>query len=245
METLRRLLTNLKLRVNEAKSAVARPWERKFLGYTFWIAKKTGELKRGVADKALATMKERVRTITSRTRGRSIAAVIEDSDRICSDGRTTSACSNDHRCFENWTVGFVIACECSISSNGRTVPTLTVNSGLGVSPTRMRRKLRAIFGAGGATHTWRSIVLCLQAISTTSVCRDSLRNLNSSNRPVRTRMPGGVGGVWRGKSRHPYPDKMSLCAQVRAPKAEFGAALIESIAPGEAWVEGKLCRHPS
>jgi RNA-directed DNA polymerase len=78
METLRHLFTNLKLRVNETKSAVARPWERKFLGYTFWIAKKTGELKRGVADKALATMKERVRTITSRTRGRSIAAVIEE-----------------------------------------------------------------------------------------------------------------------------------------------------------------------
>src|SRR5512133_663285 len=78
METLRHLFTKLKLRVNEAKSAVARLWERKFLGYTFWINKKTGELKRGIADKALATMKERLRTITSRTRGRSIAAVIEE-----------------------------------------------------------------------------------------------------------------------------------------------------------------------
>jgi len=78
METLRRLFAKLKLRVNETKSAVARPWERKFLGYTFWVAKKTGELKRGVADKALIAMKDRVRTITSRTRGRSVAVIVNE-----------------------------------------------------------------------------------------------------------------------------------------------------------------------
>jgi group II intron reverse transcriptase/maturase len=78
MQTLRRLFTDLRLRVNEAKSAVARPWERKFLGYTFWILKKTGELRRGIASKALKAMKERVRAITSRTGGRSISRVIEE-----------------------------------------------------------------------------------------------------------------------------------------------------------------------
>jgi RNA-directed DNA polymerase len=35
MQTLRRLYARLRLRVNESKSAVARPWERKFLGYSF------------------------------------------------------------------------------------------------------------------------------------------------------------------------------------------------------------------
>ena len=78
MQTLRRLFTNLRLRVNEAKTTVARPWERKFLGYTFWILKKTGELRRGIASKALKAMKERVRAITSRTGGRSISRVIEE-----------------------------------------------------------------------------------------------------------------------------------------------------------------------
>ena len=78
MQTLRGLFAKLKLQVNESKSAVARPWERRFLGYTFWIAKKTGETKRGVADKALETMKERVRAITSRTGGRSISAVVAE-----------------------------------------------------------------------------------------------------------------------------------------------------------------------
>jgi hypothetical protein len=33
----------------------------------------------------------------------------------------------------------------------------------------------------------------------------SERNLNSSNRPVRTRMPGGVAGDWRGLPSTPMP----------------------------------------
>ena len=77
MEGLRRLFTGLRLRVNEAKSAVARPWERKFLGYSFWVAKGR-EVKRRVAAKALATMKDRVRDITKRSGGRSIASVVAE-----------------------------------------------------------------------------------------------------------------------------------------------------------------------
>jgi group II intron reverse transcriptase/maturase len=74
MQTLRRLYARLKLRVNEAKSAVARPQDRKFLGYSFWYAR-GGEVRRRVAPKALEAMRERVREITSRTGGRSIAVV--------------------------------------------------------------------------------------------------------------------------------------------------------------------------
>jgi len=77
METLRRLYAQLRLRVNEAKSAVARPQGRKFLGYRFWVAK-DGAIKRRVATKALAAMKDRVREITARNGGRSIKRVIEE-----------------------------------------------------------------------------------------------------------------------------------------------------------------------
>ena len=77
MNNLRGLYGELRLRVNEAKSAVARPWDRKFLGYSFWVAK-GGTVKRRIADKALATMKERVRQITGRSRGRSLTSVIAD-----------------------------------------------------------------------------------------------------------------------------------------------------------------------
>jgi RNA-directed DNA polymerase len=74
MEALRRLYAGLRLRVNEAKSAVARPQDRKFLGYSFWFAK-GGEVKRRVAPKALEAMKERVRDITARNGGRSLEHV--------------------------------------------------------------------------------------------------------------------------------------------------------------------------
>jgi group II intron reverse transcriptase/maturase len=77
METLRRLYAKLRLRVNETKSAVARPWGRKFLGYSFWVAK-GGVVKRRVARQALEAMKDRVRAITNRNRGRSLHQVTQD-----------------------------------------------------------------------------------------------------------------------------------------------------------------------
>jgi group II intron reverse transcriptase/maturase len=65
----------LKLRVNAAKSAVAPAWQRSFLGYSFWVA--PGKIvKRRVAPKALERMKERIRELTSRNGGRSIAQVV-------------------------------------------------------------------------------------------------------------------------------------------------------------------------
>jgi RNA-directed DNA polymerase len=77
MEGLRRLYTGLRLRVNEAKSAVARVKDRKFLGYSFWVAR-GGEVRIRVAPKALDTMKDRVRDITTRSGGRSMKAVVKE-----------------------------------------------------------------------------------------------------------------------------------------------------------------------
>jgi group II intron reverse transcriptase/maturase len=77
MGTLRRLYARLRLRVNEAKSAVTRPWDRKFLGYSFWVAPGR-KVKRRVAPKALAAMKERVREITARNGGRSMERVFAE-----------------------------------------------------------------------------------------------------------------------------------------------------------------------
>lgn len=77
MQTLRRLYARLRLRINEAKSAVARPWDRTFLGYSFWCAK-GGVVKRRVAPKALVAMKERVRGITARNGGRGMPSVFAE-----------------------------------------------------------------------------------------------------------------------------------------------------------------------
>jgi len=77
MEHLRALYAKLRLKVNEDKSAVARAWDRKFLGYSFWVARGR-EVKRRVAPKALDGFKERIRQITSRNGGRSLPKVVEE-----------------------------------------------------------------------------------------------------------------------------------------------------------------------
>lgn len=75
MQTLRRLYARLRLRINEAKSAVARPKDRKFLGYSFWVA--PGRIiRRRVSPQSLEKMKNRVREITARNGGRSMRTVI-------------------------------------------------------------------------------------------------------------------------------------------------------------------------
>ena len=76
MAYLRRLYTSLKLQINEAKSAVASAFGRKFLGYALWVAKGK-EVKCAVAKKALDNFKARVRQLTRRSGGRSMSEVVE------------------------------------------------------------------------------------------------------------------------------------------------------------------------
>ena len=76
MALLRRLYGKLHLTVNEAKSAVASVFGRKFLGYSLWRARGR-EVKRCVADKPLATFKQRVRQLTRRSGRRSMQQVVD------------------------------------------------------------------------------------------------------------------------------------------------------------------------
>lgn len=78
MELLARLYAGLHLRVNEAKSAVDRPQNRKLLGYSFYWGRRTEGVKRRVAPKALTAMKHRVRVLTRPTRSQSITRVAAD-----------------------------------------------------------------------------------------------------------------------------------------------------------------------
>jgi RNA-directed DNA polymerase len=76
MNSIRSFITKkLKLKVNSEKSAVARPGERKFLGFSFTWDR---EPKRRIAPKAVIRFKERVRELTRRTRGVSLAAMAEE-----------------------------------------------------------------------------------------------------------------------------------------------------------------------
>ena len=76
MESITRFITQgLKLKVNEAKIAVARPWQRKFLGFSFTAG---AEVKRAIAPKALDRFRQRIREITRRAKSVSIEATMEE-----------------------------------------------------------------------------------------------------------------------------------------------------------------------
>ena len=76
MESITRFITRKrKLKVNEAKSAVARPQERKFLGFSFTAGP---EVKRVIAPKALDRFKQRIREVTRRAKGVSMETTIAE-----------------------------------------------------------------------------------------------------------------------------------------------------------------------
>jgi group II intron reverse transcriptase/maturase len=72
MISLRKLFAKLKLRVNETKSKVTRATTSKFLGFSFWVARGR-RIRRRVAPQAIDRMKERVRDLTRRSAGQSLA----------------------------------------------------------------------------------------------------------------------------------------------------------------------------
>src|SRR5437879_13036387 len=76
MDSTTRFITQkLKLKVNESKSAVARPQERKFLGFSFTAGP---EVKRVIAPKALDRFKHRIREVTLRAEGVSLETPIAE-----------------------------------------------------------------------------------------------------------------------------------------------------------------------
>jgi RNA-directed DNA polymerase len=74
MSSIKEFLTKrLKLKVNDEKSAVARPWDRKFLGYTM-TANKKAKLK--VSPKAIERLKDKLKQRFRQGRGRNVAEFI-------------------------------------------------------------------------------------------------------------------------------------------------------------------------
>jgi RNA-directed DNA polymerase len=61
------LTTKLKLKVNEQKSAVAQPWDRKFLGFTFTSGKEPGRI--AVHESRVKRLKDKIRGLTKKMRG--------------------------------------------------------------------------------------------------------------------------------------------------------------------------------
>jgi len=100
MAFLRKKYGQLRLRVNEEKSAVARVITRRFLGIAFWRGA-GGALRRRVADKALEAMKDRVREITGRSRGRSVRQVVGELSRYLTGWRAYFRMAETPEVFRN------------------------------------------------------------------------------------------------------------------------------------------------
>ncbi len=75
MQSVKRFIEDsLRLTVNARKSAVDRPWNRTFLGFT--VSRNGTKLK--VADKAIDKLKGRMRKLTRRTRGHRLADIVAE-----------------------------------------------------------------------------------------------------------------------------------------------------------------------
>ena len=196
MASVSRFLTHkLRLKVNEAKSAVARPEERKFLGFS--ISNDGGE--RRIAPKALDKFKTQIRDMTRRTRGISLPQLIEELTPYLIGWRATSASARPHGCSPTWKRGFAEDYARIFGGSGRTGTTASTNCAVAAYRSSMQRSppvRRRGFGA--CPDTRRSNRPCATTTSTLSVFSDSmsLSRLNPVEPPwYVTRMPGGVGGV--------------------------------------------------
>lgn len=80
LESLTKFLENhLRLKVNQDKSAVDRPWNRKFLGYSFTDEEKP---RTRVAPQSVERFKEKLKPIWKRGRGQSLKATIKELNQI-------------------------------------------------------------------------------------------------------------------------------------------------------------------
>jgi len=77
MSTVSRFITRkLKLKVNETKSSVTRPWHSKYLG--FRVTRFMGHIRIVAHEKSLQRFRDKIRTLTARKRGRSIWHIIRE-----------------------------------------------------------------------------------------------------------------------------------------------------------------------
>ena len=96
MESISRFITQkLKLKVNEAKSAVARPQERKFLGFSFTAGP---DIKRTIAPKSLERFKRRIRRSRDGPRASASRRQWKNWSRTCGAGAAISAFAKRPRC---------------------------------------------------------------------------------------------------------------------------------------------------
>lgn len=199
MESITGFITRkLKLKVNGEKSAVARPWERKFLGFSFTSGKAP---KRRIAPKALDRFKKRVRELTQRTRGVSLEQMIgELAVYLRGWGGYFSHCQTPSvlKALDEWMRRRLRSVAWKQWKHGRARFRELRQRGVG--------KDLAAQTAGSAHGPWRiagspALSFALPNAYLNSLGLPTLNDapvtLNQPNRRMRTRMYGGVGGEER------------------------------------------------
>ena len=209
MASVSRFLTNkLRLKVNEAKSAVARPEERKFLGFS--ISNDGSE--RRIAPKALDKFKARIRDMTRRTRGFSLQQLIKELKPYIMGWRGYFGFCQTPRVLTNLEAWIRRRLRLYLWRQWRTGQNrFTELRRRGVAKFTQRSRLVHRRGSGACPDTRRSNKPYATTISTRSVFPNSMRppKLNSVEPP----WYGPVCPVvWEGRRREasPYPDHYHL-----------------------------------
>jgi RNA-directed DNA polymerase len=185
----------LKLKVNAQKSAVARPEDRKFLGFSLT---RPQEPKRRIAPTALLRFKQRARELTSRTRGVSLARIVGELSTYLRGWRSYFGfCQTPTvlRDLEQWLRRRLRAVLWKQWKRGRTRFAELRNRGVGLQ--------LAAKTAGSAHGPWHLANSPALAIALPNAYFDALGlprlvdsvQLNPPNRRMRTRMSGGVAGA--------------------------------------------------
>ena len=197
MQALRGKYAKLKLQVNEEKSAVAPVGYRKFLGFTLRVHK--GQARTMIADKSVAKFKAQVRLLTHRNSGRSMGYITQ---------RLSVYLRGWHGYFghvdwqntlvdlEKWTRSRLRLVQLKLWKHGR-----GIFAGLRRHGVDERRAREAAAYAGRwwwlASHHAKSSLPNKYFDELGLYCFTKQQAAHSSNRPVRTRTPGGVAGDGR------------------------------------------------
>ncbi len=185
----------LRLKVNQTKSAVARPWERKFLGFSFSSHRKP---RWRIAPQALVRFKERVRELTRRTRAVSIERMAKDLTRYLRGWiGYFGKCETPGvlRGLEEWIRHRLRSVIWTQWKRGKVRYAELRTRGVRVELGPQKRRA-APTAHGGWRKARPSPSHCPMPTSTRSGFRDWLHADDSTRRTARyvTRMPGGVTG---------------------------------------------------
>ena len=206
-KSISRFITKrLKLKVNEAKSAVSYPWWRKYLGFSFTSTR--GNTRIRIHSKSFTRFKDRVRELTSRSGGRSIWQVIQKLNEYVRGWWNYYRHAETHafiRSLNAWIMRRLRAIIWKHWKNRRTRIRELKKRGIGhtlcSSTTGCARKRCLAYES--RQMGYHCFAECLLQI-TWIVFAQLMICLDQPNRRMRTRMSGGVGGgLCKGA---PYPD---------------------------------------